>query len=236
VKLDFGSKVKRPMLAVTMSSAEEAKISADGSAMEALERLKAEKEVGYERQDDRSRLHFRLRSMGHRRQAVHELHFGRIIDVLGGLAGYNHAPEDDQELRALSFSSTVASGEKRLGLAAEFVLPAVEDERLSNLTTWVMQGAASQINYERRIGLSKKGYEGFIFASVNRNSDGEESVLLQTNPFHRAHMSLEHIDFSSPERPVVNLAAYNLSSHKQQLVCLAGVAAITQAAEYLAHR
>lgn len=218
-----------------MSRAEEEKLGADDGALEALERLAAAREIDYETGDDTSRLHFRLRIIGRRREAVHEQRLGKVARVLSGLSGYNHSPADDQELRALTFGEIDSHTEGNVSLAAEFALPAIDDARLSNFTSRVMQGMARQLRYEQRIGRRKGKYTGFVFAAINREGAGEGGgVLLETNPHTKAHMNLEHIDFSSPERPVVNLAAHNLSTHKQQLICLAGVAAITRAGERLA--
>jgi|GEM_PF-4345762 len=234
MKLDFGPDIFKPTLAVTLSRAEEAKLDADAGAMEALEQLAAAREVDYETDDDTSRLHFRLRAIGRRREAVHEQRLGRVVRVLSGLSGYNYSPADDQELRALSFGEARSHAEGGVSLAAELVLPDVDDQRLSNFTTRVMQGMARQLRYEQRIGRRKGRYTGFIFAAIDRRETrGGGGVRLETNPRTKAHMSLEQID-SLPERPVVNLAAHNLVTHKQQLICLAGIAAITHAEDRLA--
>ena len=237
MKLDFGENIARPTLGVTVSPAEQQRLWDDDEAVGAYRQLTQAKELTESLEaKGATRLHFKLRAIARRPEATHEERLGKIVRLLGGVAGYNHHPSDDQELRALSFGSIGATDVNgSASLAVELALPPVEDGRLSRFTTRVMQGMARQLRYEQRIGRRKGGYTDFVFSAIDRQGASEGGgVLLETNPTTKAHLWLENVDLSSPDRLVVSLAAYNLSSHKQQLICLAGIAALTHAEQPVA--
>ena len=229
MKLDFGPKAHSPELAVTLSCDEQDQLQGNDEALRARDELYENNQLTESLQGNgRARLHFRVRKISDQKEAGHEEQFAKVIGVISGVAGYNHEPADERELRALSIGPVGLHLHGKVSLAAELALPDVEDSRLSRFASRIMRNMAMQLRYEQKIAARKGGIGKLVFAEISREAAGKEKVLLETNPSRTAHMALEHFDDSRPE-PVVNLVAYDLASHKQQLICLAGLAAIAQA-------
>jgi hypothetical protein len=229
MKLDFGPNPSRPILAATISPDEQEQLWNNHEAIRARNELHKNNQLLENLQGEgRVRLHFRVRKISDQKEAGHEEQFAKVIGVIGGAAGYNHEPADNRELRALSVGPVGPDIHGKVSLAAELALPDVEDGQLSHFVSRIMRNMAMQLRYEQKIAGRKGGIGKLVFAEIRREAAGKEKVLLETNPSRTAHMALEHFDGSRPE-PVVNLVAYDLASHKQQLVCLAGLAAIAQA-------